>query len=48
MLKRRTLNNKSVREHAPEMDCDCQVFDTEVRDFSICLLRACGGTFALD
>ena len=48
MLKRLRLNDKSVRECVPETDRDYQVFDTEVRGFSIRILRSGSRTFALD
>ena len=48
MLKRLRLNDKSVRECMPEVDRDYQVFDTEVRGFSIRILRSGSRTFALD
>ena len=48
MLKHLRLNDKSVRECAPEADRDYQVFDTEVRGFSIRILRSGSRTFALD
>ena len=40
MLKRLRLNDKSVRECEPEEARDYQVFDTEVRGFSIRILRS--------
>ena len=48
MLKRLRLNDKSVRECVPETGRDYQVFDTEVRGFSIRILRSGSRTFALD
>ena len=48
MLKRLRLNDKSVRECQPEAACDYQVFDTEVRGFSIRIPRSGSRTFALD
>ena len=48
MLKRLRLNDKSVRECVPEVDRDYQVFDTEVRGFSIRILRSGSRTFAMD
>ena len=40
MLKRLRLNEKSVREAAPEPGRDYQVFDSEVRGFAICIYRS--------
>ena len=48
MLKRLRLNDKSVRECEPEVARDYQVFDTEVRGFSIRILRSGSRSFALD
>ena len=46
--KRLRLNDKSVREAAPETDRDYQIFDTEVRGFSIRILRSGSRSFSLD
>jgi len=48
MLKRLRLNDKSVRECQPEAARDYQVFDTEVRGFSIRILRSGSRSFSLD
>ncbi|WP_426037779.1 tyrosine-type recombinase/integrase [Cypionkella sp. TWP1-2-1b2] len=48
MLKRLRLNDKSVRECEPEAARDYQVFDTEVRGFSIRILRSGNRSFSLD
>jgi integrase len=48
MLKRLRLNDKSVRECEPEVARDYQVFDTEVRGFSIRILRSGSRSFSLD
>jgi hypothetical protein len=48
MLKRLRLNEKSVRECEPEVARDYQVFDTDVRGFSIRILRSGSRSFALD
>ena len=48
MLKRLRLNDKSVRECKPETGRDYQVFDTEVRGFSIRILRSGNRYFYLD
>ena len=48
MLKRLRLNDKSVRECEPEAARDYQVFDTEVRGFSIRILRSGSRSFSLD
>ncbi|SNT06235.1 tyrosine-type recombinase/integrase [Antarctobacter heliothermus] len=48
MLKRLRLNEKSVRECEPEVARDYQVFDTDVRGFSIRILRSGSRSFSLD
>jgi integrase len=48
MVKRLRLNDKSVRECEPEVGRDYQVFDTEVRGFSIRILRSGNRFFYLD
>ena len=48
MIKRLRLNDKSVRECEPEEGRDYQVFDTEVRGFSIRILRSGSRSFSLD
>ena len=48
MLKRLRLNDKSVRECDPEVGRDYPVFDTEVRGFSIRVLRSGNRSFSLD
>ena len=40
MVKRLRLNEKSVREAAPEPGRDYQIFDSEVRGFAICIYRS--------
>lgn len=48
MVKRLRLNDKSVRECEPEVGRDYQVFDSEVRGFSIRILRSGNRSFSLD
>ena len=48
MVKRLRLNDESVRECEPEVGRDYQVFDTEVRGFSIRILRSGNRFFYLD
>ena len=48
MVKRLRLNDKTVREQIPEAGRDYQVFDTEVRGFSIRILRSGSRSFSLD
>ncbi len=48
MVKRLRLNEKSVREAAPEPGRDYQIFDSEVRGFAICIYRSGNRAFTLD
>ena len=48
MVKRLRLNDKTVREQIPAMGRDYQLFDTEVRGFSIRILRSGSRSFSLD
>ncbi|WP_323033674.1 site-specific integrase [Paracoccus sp. (in: a-proteobacteria)] len=48
MVKRLRLNDKTVREQVPEEGRHYQIFDTEVRGFSIRILQSGGRSFALD
>ncbi|MFQ5439678.1 MAG: integrase, partial [Paracoccaceae bacterium] len=48
MVNRLRLNEKSVRTATPERGRDYQIFDTEVRGFSIRILRSGTRSFALD
>ena len=48
MVKRLRLNDKTVREQVPEEGRHYQIFDTEVRGFSIRILKSGGRSFALD
>ncbi|WP_296643927.1 tyrosine-type recombinase/integrase, partial [Roseinatronobacter sp.] len=48
MVKRIRLNDKSVRDAMPVKGRDIQIFDTEVRGFSIRILRSGSRSFALD
>jgi integrase len=48
MVKRLRLNDKAVREQVPEEGRHYQIFDTEVRGFSIRILQSGGRSFALD
>lgn len=48
MVKRLRLNDKTVREQIPEEGRHYQIFDTEVRGFSIRILQSGGRSFALD
>ncbi|OJF99400.1 tyrosine-type recombinase/integrase [Pararhizobium antarcticum] len=48
MVKRLRLNDKIVREQVPEEGRHYQVFDTEVRGFSIRILQSGGRSFSLD
>ena len=48
MVKRLRLNDKTVREQVPEEGRHIQVFDTEVRGFSIRILRSGSRSFSLD
>ena len=48
MVKRLRLNDKAVREQVPEEGRHVQVFDTEVRGFSIRILASGNRCFSLD
>jgi len=48
LVNRLRLNDKSVREATPAKGRDYQIFDTEVRGFSIRILRSGNRSFALD
>jgi integrase len=48
MVKRLRLNDKIVREQVPDEGRHYQVFDTEVRGFSIRILQSGGRSFSLD
>ena len=48
MVKRLRLKDKTVREQVPEEGRHIQVFDTEVRGFSIRILRSGSRSFSLD
>ncbi|EKD60109.1 MAG: hypothetical protein ACD_54C00933G0004, partial [uncultured bacterium] len=48
MVKRLRLNDKTVREQTPEEGRHVQVFDTEVRGFSIRILASGSRCFSLD
>ena len=48
MVKRLRLNEKTVREAAPEPGRDYQIFDSEVRGFAICIYRSGNRAFTLD
>ena len=48
LVNRLRLNDKSVREAIPAKGRDYQIFDTEVRGFSIRILRSGNRSFALD
>jgi hypothetical protein len=48
MVKRLRLNDKTVREQVPQEGRHYQIFDTEVRGFSIRILQSGGRSFALD
>jgi integrase len=48
LVNRLRLNEKSVREAQPAKGRDYQIFDTEVRGFSIRILRSGNRTFVID
>ena len=48
MPERLRLNEKSVRDCEPKVGRDYQIFDTEVRGFSIRILRSGSRSFSLD
>ena len=48
MVKRLRLNDKAVREQVPEEGRHVQVFDTEVRGFSVRILASGNRCFSLD
>ena len=48
MVKRLRLNDKTVREQVPAEGRHVQVFDTEVRGFSIRILQSGSRCFSLD
>lgn len=48
MVNRQKLTEVVVRDAAPVMGRDYQIFDTEVRGFAVCIYRGGGRAFTLD
>ena len=46
MVKRLRLNQKSVRQAESEPGRDCRIFDSEVREFAICIYRSGNRAFS--